>query len=125
MFFNDDQSSITFVGFIINRKGDLINPTTREVKERAIIKQGLYDNLKVNGVKFDDDYRRWDKSTMILKLAAVLGFAIKYKDDGTVYRFVRGSDGELVSKEVKDPDESYVLTTDNLVKMLAIQMRFR
>ena len=31
----------------------------------------------------------------------------------------------LIPENVKDPDESYVLTVDNLLKMLAIQMRFR
>ena len=29
------------------------------------------------------------------------------------------------AKDIKDPDETYVLTVDNLIKILAIHMRFR
>ena len=44
--------------------------------------------------------------TMITKLATVMGIRV---DPTTIY----------------DPDVTYELTTDNLIKMLAIQMRFR
>ena len=62
---------------------------------------GLYAGLKHNGVNFQDDYRMWSKATMIEKISAVMGV------------------------DPYDPDESYVLTSDNIVKILAIQMRFR
>ena len=62
----------------------------------------LYTGLKQNRVNFDDDYRQWQKSTMIEKIAMVMGIEFPY-----------------------DPDETYVLTVDNLIKILAIQMRFR
>ncbi len=62
----------------------------------------LYTGLKQNRVNFDDDYRQWQKSTMIEKIATVMGIEFPY-----------------------DPDETYVLTVDNLIKILAIQMRFR
>ena len=64
--------------------------------------QQLYTGLIANRVNFEEDYRKWQKGTMIEKIATVMG--IEYPDD---------------------PDESYVLTVDNLIKMLAIQMRFR
>ena len=62
----------------------------------------LYDGLKVNGVNFDDDHRKWKKDAMIRKISTVMGV-----------------------HDPKDPDESYVLTVDNVIKILAIQMRFR
>jgi len=62
----------------------------------------LYKGLKQNRVNFDEDYRTWQKSIMIEKIAKVMGI-----------------------KHPSDPDKSYVLTVDNLIKILAIQMRFR
>ena len=102
IFFNDDCVSITFVGFRVTQTGDLINPGDLRVIEPAIMRPQLYTGLKQNRVNFDEDYRGWSKETMITKIATVMGFEFLF-----------------------DPDDSYVLTTDNLVKMLAIQMRFR
>ena len=52
---------------------------------------------------------------MILKLTRVLGInENKYM----------GSDGKLDLTKI-DPDPSYVLTVDNVMKMLAIDMKFR
>ena len=101
IFFNNDGVSITFVGFIINRNGDLVDPR-RTVLEPHIMTPHLYKGLIRQGVNFSDDYRTWNKALMIEKLALVMG--IQY---------------------LHDPDETYVLTVDNLIKILAIQMRFR
>ncbi len=62
----------------------------------------LYRGLKHNRVNFQDNYRNWGKAVMIEKISTVMGV-----------------------KLLHDPDESYVLTVDNLIKVLAIQMRFR
>jgi len=87
---------------MVAQNGDLIDPGHEgEVLERAIMTSQLYTGLKRNRVNFDEDYRTWQKSTMIEKIAMVMGI------------------------ERHDPDESYVLTVDNLIKILAIQMRFR
>ena len=94
--------SITFVGFMVTRNGDLVDPAHGGVLEQAIMTPQLYTGLKQNRVNFDDDYRQWQKSTMIEKIAIVMGIEFPY-----------------------DPDETYVLTVDNLIKILAIQMRFR
>ena len=101
IFFNDDKVSITFVGFIITSNGDLVDPR-RTVLEHRIMNKRLYDGLKHQGVNFSDDYRNWEKEAMIHKLSMVMG--VEYPHD---------------------PDETYVLTVDNLIKILAIQMRFR
>ena len=87
---------------MVTRYGDLIDPAFPGVLERAIMTQQLYTGLKANKVNFEEDYRKWQKGTMIEKIATVMGIEYPY-----------------------DADESYVLTIDNLVKILAIQMRFR
>ena len=95
--------SITFVGFIVTRKGDLIDPAHHQkILERGIMTRQLYTGLKANKVNFEENYQKWQKGTMIEKIATVMGIEFPY-----------------------DPDESYVLTVDNLIKILAIQMRFR
>ena len=63
----------------------------------------LYNGLLHNGVNFADDYKQWTKKLMIAKITRVMGIEIT----------------------PSDPDESYVLTVDNVIKILAIQMRFR
>ena len=102
IFFNQDGMSITFVGFMVTRNGDLVDPAHGGVLEGAIMTQQLYTGLIANKVNFEKDYRKWQKGTMIEKIATVMGIEYPY-----------------------DPDESYVLTVDNLIKILAIQMRFR
>ena len=87
---------------MVTQNGDLVDPAHREVLEPAIMRPQLYTGLKQNRVNFDEDYRGWNKAQMITKIATVMGFDFIY-----------------------DPDDTYVLTTDNLIKMLAIQMRFR
>ena len=66
----------------------------------------LYKGLVRQKVNFADDYRTWKKSAMIEKLCMVMGI-------------------DFDPENVYDPDETYVLTVDNLIKILAIQMRFR
>ena len=94
--------SITFVGFTVTKNGDLIDPCNQLIIEPAIMSPQLYSGLRHNRVNFEDDYRTWKKSVMIEKISTVMGVDYPY-----------------------DPDESYVLTVDNLIKILAIQMRFR
>ena len=94
--------SITFVGFMVTRNGDLIDPARGGLLEGAIMSSQLYTGLIQNRVNFNEDYRTWQKGIMIEKIATVMGIEYPY-----------------------DPDESYVLTIDNLIKILAIQMRFR
>ena len=102
IFFNQDGMSITFVGFMVTQNGDLLDPALGCVMDQAIMRPQLYTGLKQNRVNFDEDYRGWSKAEMIQKVATVMG--IEY---------------------IHDPDDTYVLTIDNLIKILAIQMRFR
>ena len=94
--------SITFVGFTVNNRGDLIDPVSQRVLEGAIMTPSLYKGLLHNRVNFADNHLAWTKDVMIVKVATVMGLEMVY-----------------------DPDPSYVLTVDNVIKILAIQMRFR
>ena len=63
----------------------------------------LHDGLERQGVKLSDNHNNWQKGDMIKTLATVMG----------------------IKDYHRDPDKTYVLTVDNLIKILAIQMRFR
>ena len=95
--------SFTFVGFVVTTHGDLCDPTQRgRVIEKSIMTQQLYTGLKAQRVDLYEDYRQWPKNVMIQKISTVMGI-----------------------EWLHDPDPTYVLTVDNLIKILAIQMRFR
>ena len=101
IFFNQDGLTITFVGFIVNSSIDLLDDK-RELLERKVMSKSLYEGLKLQGVNLDDDHNLWSKEAMINKISTVMGL-----------------------NDVKDPDKTYVLTVDNVIKILAIQTRFR
>ena len=95
---------MTFVGFNANKDGDLIDPVKNsriEGLERVVGAQ-LQAGLRQNQVNLSENYQVWNKMTMMQKMSLVMG--LEY---------------------VTDPDSSYVLTVDNVIKILAIQMRFR
>ena len=73
----------------------------QNVLEPRILTPQQYTGLIRNRVNFDEDYHQWQEDTMREKIATVMGI------------------------ETHNPDKSYVLTVDNLIKILAIQMRFR
>ncbi|XP_020560953.1 E3 ubiquitin-protein ligase RNF213 isoform X3 [Oryzias latipes] len=106
IFFNDDHNSMTFIGFHLQPNGqnsvDAIDPTSKRVIKRNVMTRELYEGLKLQRVPFNIDFDslpRWEK---IERICNVLGIQWPL-----------------------DPDETYELTTDNILKMLAIHMRFR
>ena len=102
LFFNEDGMSITFVGFNVTRTGDLMDPVKNEAIERGAMTPQLYTGLQHNQVNLSENYQAWEKDTMISKIGMVMGLEWSY-----------------------DPDPSYVLTVDNVIKIMAIHMRFR
>ncbi|XP_041646892.1 E3 ubiquitin-protein ligase rnf213-alpha-like isoform X2 [Cheilinus undulatus] len=106
IFFNDDHMSMTFIGFHLERNDqrgvDAINPLTGSVIKRNIMSQELYTGLRHQKVPFNRDFDQLPRAEKIELLCSVLGI-----------------------KNPKDPDETYELTTDNILKMMAIHMRFR
>lgn len=106
IFFNDDHVSMTFIGFHLelnDQKGvDAINPMTKEVIKKNIMTQQLYTGLRLQRVPFNRDFDQLTRADKIEYLCRVLGI-----------------------KRTTDPDETYELTTDNILKMMAIHMRFK
>ncbi|XP_076122057.1 E3 ubiquitin-protein ligase rnf213-alpha-like isoform X3 [Alosa pseudoharengus] len=106
IFFNDDHISMTFIGFHLQPNGqngvDAIDPSTQRVIKGNIMTIELYEGLKLNRVPFNMDFDKLPRGEKIERLCNVLGIQWPL-----------------------DPDETYELTTDNILKMLAIHMRFR
>ncbi|XP_057716646.1 E3 ubiquitin-protein ligase rnf213-alpha-like isoform X2 [Corythoichthys intestinalis] len=106
IFFNEDHSSMTFIGFYLQRNPqrayDAIDPKTKRVIKENVMSQELFEGLRRQGVPFNIDFDTLPRSAKIEHLCHVLGI-----------------------KKPFDPDPTYELTTDNILKMLAIHMRFR
>uniref|UniRef100_A0A3P8VZZ7 RING-type E3 ubiquitin transferase n=1 Tax=Cynoglossus semilaevis TaxID=244447 RepID=A0A3P8VZZ7_CYNSE len=105
IFFNDDHVSMTFIGFHlqVNEKDvDAIHPTSGKVIRKKIMTRQLYEGLQLQRVPFNIDFDQLTRAEKIERICNVLGIQWPL-----------------------DPDETYELTTDNILKMLAIHMRFR
>jgi hypothetical protein len=102
------SATFTFVGFKMSKSGDLLHPELEHtvIKEKVATPELLQDLIQ-QGVDLNEDWKSWSREKMIFKLATVIGLKVSRPSD------------------IQDPDRSYVLTVDNLIKMLAIQMRFR
>jgi hypothetical protein len=101
LLFNDDRHSITFVGVQINRDGHLLDPQTGNTLDTEMMTRDLSTALYTQGFRLQENYDAWDKRRKIEELSRVMGV------------------------NAVDHDENYELTTDNVKKILAIQMRFR
>ncbi|XP_039595909.1 E3 ubiquitin-protein ligase rnf213-alpha isoform X2 [Polypterus senegalus] len=106
IFFNDDHNSMTFIGFHLQpnkQQGvDAVNPTNGQIIKKNIMTQQLYEGLKLQRVPFNINFDELERGEKIERICNVLGIQWPL-----------------------DPDETYELTTDNILKMLAIHMRFR
>ncbi|XP_068694638.1 E3 ubiquitin-protein ligase rnf213-alpha-like [Montipora foliosa] len=108
IFFNQDRITMTFVGFHIDVNGNLIDPDRHVIIQPNLMSRHLRTGLTVQfqfgnqRMDFETNYETWSKGEKIEKLCGVMGVEWPY-----------------------DPDNSYELTTDNLMKILAIHMRFR
>ena len=102
IFFNQDSVNITFVGFKVSPDGRVLDLSGGREIEVARMPKQLFAGLKANGVNFNEDYTQWSQSKKIKKIETVMGL-----------------------ESISDPDSTYFLTPDNLVKILAIHMRFR
>lgn len=106
IFFNDDHVSMTFIGFHLQpneqNSVDAIEPTSGRVIKKNVMTRALYEGLKLQRVPFNIDFDCLPRGEKIERICNVLGIQWPL-----------------------DPDETYELTTDNILKMLAIHMRFR
>nr|XP_014350051.1 PREDICTED: E3 ubiquitin-protein ligase RNF213-like [Latimeria chalumnae] len=105
IFFNADHLSMTFLGFHLKESfGSFhaVDHRTGKVLRENVLSQNLYSGLRRQRIQFNEDFDQLPRSEKIKKLSLVLG----------------------VQPEI-DPDPTYELTADNVMKMLAIHMRFR
>ncbi|XP_065845272.1 E3 ubiquitin-protein ligase rnf213-alpha-like isoform X2 [Oscarella lobularis] len=102
LFFNEDRQSMTFVGLRITRRGQLVHMRTREILDEQIMTRELSAALHTQGFRLQQDYEQWSKEEKIAALCNVMGLNF-----------------------CPDPDPTYELTVDNVIKILAIHMRLR
>ncbi|XP_071430029.1 E3 ubiquitin-protein ligase RNF213 isoform X2 [Pithys albifrons albifrons] len=106
LFFNGDHVSMTFIGFHLQRNGpqgvDAINPLNGSIIKRNVMTAQLYQGLWLQRVPFNVPFDQLPRHEKLERLCLVLGL-----------------------HWVMDPDETYELTADNILKILAIEMRFR
>nr|XP_057905202.1 E3 ubiquitin-protein ligase rnf213-alpha isoform X2 [Doryrhamphus excisus] len=106
IFFNDDHISMTFIGFHLKLNAqkslDAIDHRSGRVIKENVMSLALFQGLKLQGVPFNTDFDNLPRSKKIQRICNVLGI-----------------------RKPLDPDETYELTTDNILKILAIHMRFR
>ncbi|XP_062976189.1 E3 ubiquitin-protein ligase RNF213-like [Elgaria multicarinata webbii] len=112
IFFNKDSISMTFIGFHLqpNANGgiDAINPLNGSIIKRNVMTKQLYQGLSHQRVPFNVNFDALPRHDKIQTLCMVLGLQ-GWTDPDKTYKL----------------DETYELTTDNILKILAIEMRFR
>ncbi|KAM9596356.1 E3 ubiquitin-protein ligase RNF213-like isoform 2-T2 [Trichechus inunguis] len=106
VFFNGDHISMTFIGFHFqpNKNGgvDAISHLRGKVIKKDVMMMELYRGLLLQRVPFNVDFDQLPRHEKLQRLCTALGI-----------------------QWATDPDETYELTTDNMLKILAIEMRFR
>lgn len=106
VFFNGDHTSMTFIGFHLqhNQNGcvDAIDHLSKEVIKKDVMTQKLYEELLLQRVPFNVNFDELPRHEKLERLCLALGI-----------------------QWPTDPDKTYELTTDNMLKILAIEMRFR
>ncbi|XP_072523911.1 E3 ubiquitin-protein ligase rnf213-beta [Salminus brasiliensis] len=105
IFFNADHLTMTFLGFHVKQMGATLNavdPHSGKVLMGNVMSPDLFVGLKQQRISFSEDFDQLPREKKIRKISLVVG-----------------------AKEWFDPDPTYELTADNVMKMLAIHMRFR
>jgi hypothetical protein len=113
LFFNPDGHTFTFFGFYVNKAtGQLIDSKSQQplFDNKFTLDKNLIHGINLQNNKvLSEDISKLTKLEKIQKLLNVMG--VKWAMDGRV--------------AVADPDPSYELTMDNLLKIIAIYMRLR
>ncbi|XP_062457519.1 E3 ubiquitin-protein ligase rnf213-alpha-like [Rhea pennata] len=100
--FHAEGDSMEFLGFHIDRNFDAIDARSQAVLEKNVIDRRLYLNLKAQNVPFNKKFESLSRQEQLEALCRVFGV-----------------------KCMEDPDDSFQLTLDNTMKMLAIHLRFQ
>ena len=104
IFFNEDGHSMSFFGFKIDPPTmNLLDERTNELLEPQIMRKHLFYGLLQNKVPFNQPFEHKPPEEKLKEICRVFG----------------------IRNVPQNPDTTYELTTDNVMKMLAIYMRFR
>ena len=106
IFLSEDGHTMSFFGIYITEQMEQLDSfdAKRVVIGKKVFPKELYKTLKLNKVDLEQDCSTWNRNKMISILSNVM--------DNSAIPWT-------------DIDPCYVLTIDNLKKMLAIHMRFR
>ncbi|XP_036391600.1 E3 ubiquitin-protein ligase rnf213-beta-like [Megalops cyprinoides] len=112
IFFNDDHVSMSFLGFHVkpSPQGGTLNavdPKTGRVLMGDVMSSELLRGLQRQGISLSEDFDHLPREDKIQRISFVVGARKGW------------------AKGAFDPDPTYELTADNVMKMLAIHMRFR
>lgn len=112
IFFNADRSSMSFLGFnvkICPRRNTLnaVEPHSPKVLIEDVMSKELFDGLERQRICLTEDFDQLLRPDKIKRISCVVGAKKGIRD------------------RQFDPDPTYELTADNVMKMLAIHMRFR
>lgn len=111
IFFNADHMSMSFLGFNVQsyRQNTLnaVDPRGNAVLIHDVMSQELFQGLQRQRISLTEDFDQLPRADKIKRISCVVGAKKGIADK----RF--------------DPDPTYELTADNVMKMLAIHMRFR
>ncbi len=102
VFFNEDGHSVSFFGFFLSQNLSLVDERSGKVIHEKIVPRVLYDALVNNRIIFNKSLDGKSRQEKIADLCLVLGV-----------------------ERVYDADQSYELTYDNVMKMMAIWMKFK
>jgi hypothetical protein len=113
LIFNSDHHTFTFFGFNVDKlSGHLVDPTTGEI---------IYADLKLPRQLIENIQRQDPTSNILAENILTLSKIEKIAKLLNVMDIKWQYSGE----QIVDPDPSYELTMDNMLKMLAIYMRMR
>ncbi|XP_051523957.1 E3 ubiquitin-protein ligase rnf213-beta-like isoform X2 [Myxocyprinus asiaticus] len=110
IFFNADHLTMSFLGFHVKKSGTILNavdPRSGKVLMGNVMSQELYSGLERQRIDLSEDFDKLEREDKIQRISFVVGAQKGWK------------------KGQFDPDRTYELTADNVMKMLAIHMRFR
>ncbi|XP_043958780.1 E3 ubiquitin-protein ligase rnf213-beta isoform X1 [Gambusia affinis] len=112
IFFNADHSSMSFLGFNVQmceRRNTLmaVDPHSNKVLIESVMSLELFNGLQRQRISLTEDFDQLPRSDKIKRISCVVGATRGIMDRNF------------------DPDPTYELTADNVMKMLAIHMRFR
>lgn len=110
IFFNADRFSMSFLGFNVKMCQNTLNavdPQSGRVLIQDVMSQRLFQDLERQRISLSGNFDQLPRKDKIKRISLVVG-ATKGMSDSNF-----------------DPDPTYELTADNVMKMLAIHMRFR